>query len=189
LADAVIVLANLMDAKGVLNDESVMRLKAGCECYESRSAGFMVTSGWAYRNDSDICIGSAMARTLVREFGVPDEHIKVDLSARDTVGDALFTKMNVVVPNGWRSIVVVTSDYHRERAKEIFTFIYGVGYEIEVIGIKTSPTAQQLANEVSSLAAFRDTFKSVQSGDTLSIFKKLTDSHPYYNGMIFPKFR
>lgn len=187
MTDAIIVLANLMDTNGVLNDESVMRLKMGVDCFKSRNARCMVTSGWAYRPDSEICIGSAMAKFLNVELGMPEARILVDLSARDTVGDALFTKMNVVMPNEWSSFIVVTSDYHLQRTKDIFSFIYGPGFQIEVFGIKTTPTADQIANEFASLEAFRKTFCDVKPGDTHSIARKLIQCHPYYNGLIFPK--
>lgn len=187
MTDAIIVLANLMDSNGVLNDESVMRLKMGVDCFESRNARFMVTSGWAFRPDSQICIGSAMARFLNVELRIPKARILVDLHARDTVGDALFTKMNVVVPNEWSSLIVVTSDYHLQRTNEIFSFIYGAAFQIEVVGIKTTPTADKVANEVASLEAFRKTFSAVKPGDTQSIARMLVECHPYYNGIVFPK--
>jgi uncharacterized SAM-binding protein YcdF (DUF218 family) len=46
----------------------------------------------------------------------------------DTLGNAYFTKVDVLDPDGWRRVALVTSDTHAERAAWIFRKLLGPGY-------------------------------------------------------------
>ena len=87
--DAVIVLANLMDADGNLNPDTISRLSAACDLWSSGRAPVILTCGWAYRDDSEVCIADAMKRHAILHMGVPAEAILTETASRDTVGDAV----------------------------------------------------------------------------------------------------
>jgi len=178
--DCIIVLANYMDAQGVLNDESKARVEFALELFTKWPDAHIITSGWAYRKDSTICIGDALKWYSV-EIGIPEEKIIVDVQSKDTVGDAIFTKVNVVMPQGWKKIAVVTSDYHVNRTKEIFTFIFGPEYEIQVWGVGNFTNSEKVKAENNSLKAFYDTFQGIKAGDTASILHRLKERHPFYS--------
>ena len=125
IPDAIIVLANHMDANGVLNLESIARAKKAVEIFNEKNIPYLVTSGWAYRKDSEIKIADAFKHYLVKNLHVNPKKILTELNSRDTVGDAFFTKINLAVPLSWKKICVVTSNYDVERANEIFNLIYG----------------------------------------------------------------
>jgi len=185
--DAVIVLANLMDSSGVLNLESSARAEKSVEIYNQLQAKNLVTCGWAYRDDSNITIAEAFKNHIITRYGIPSERIIAEKNSRDTVGDAYFTKTTLALPKAWRKIYVVTSDYHVERTKEIFKFIYGNDFSIDVIGVELTANELTLRNELKSLEAFRNTFKGVQEGNDLQIFARLKRQHPFYNGKIYTK--
>jgi len=183
---AVIVLANLMDAHGRLNDESCARVNAAIEAYHQREAPLIVTCGWAYREDSPLPIAHAMREYAV-EQGVPSANVIADIMSRDTVGDAVFTKQILAIPRNWRNLLVITSTYHVNRTKEVFSFIYGPDYVVDVRGAPSDDTAQLRQTELASTLAFRSTFHDVVSGDDEAILKRLQERHPFYNGMVYPK--
>lgn len=183
--DAIIVLANLMDPAGRLNDETCARLTKAGDLLRTHDAPLIVPCGWAYRDDSDICIADAMAAHAVRDMAIPESKILTETASRDTVGDAVFTKRNLANPIGWQRIVVVTSAYHSVRAREIFSFVYG--QPIKVVAAASAETPALAASEEKSIQAFRATFASIDPGDDDAIFERLTARHPFYNGEIYPK--
>ena len=108
------------------------------------------------------------------------------MSSRDTVGDAYFTKVNLVVPRFWKKVLVVTSDYHVSRTQEIFSFIYGVDVDVMVYGAPMVALNDDVERgELTSLKAFRDTFSGVLSGDDAAILMRLRERHPFYNGKAY----
>ncbi len=184
---AVVVLANLMDAQGQLNEETQERVKAGVGALKRGLAPILVMCGWAYRDDSDICIADAMARYAVDTLSVDRTSILTEPSSRDTVGDAVLTKRNLANPLNWRRVLVATSAYHCPRTLEIFSFVYGPAAHVEVLPAQGNMTAQLSSSEAKSLAAFRSTFNGVASGNDEAIFQRLREEHPFYNGDVYPK--
>lgn len=184
MVDAIIVLANLMDRSGKLNDETTARLTFACDLLKANEAAFLVPCGWAYRDDCDVCIADAMASFATRFLGVSSDRIIAERTSRDTVGDAVFTKRHVVNPRRWMDIVVVTSAYHAERTRQIFSFVYGRPI---VVAAAPSPDTDALrASEARSSQAFRTTFDGVKAGDDEAIWDRLRARHPFYNGEVYP---
>lgn len=182
--DAIIVLANLMNSRGVLNAETLARLSKATDILRADKAPLIVPCGWAYRDDSDICIADAMATHAQSAMGIPSHKIITETASRDTVGDAVFTKRNLASPLEWHRIIVVTSAYHAARTQEIFSFVYG--QPIEVVSAKSADTPSLRASEAKSIEAFKTTFSGVDPGDDNAIFDRLVERHPFYNGNIHP---
>jgi uncharacterized SAM-binding protein YcdF (DUF218 family) len=182
---AVIVLANLMSAEGILNAESRARMDMAIDAVKAGEAPFLVTCGWAYREDLNLPIAYAM-RDYALAAGVLSDRIIVEKNSRDTVGDAVFTHRNLAIPRSWDSILVITSKYHTARTHKIFSFIYGKS--VVVRGAPADDTFTLHASELLSLASFRKTFIGIQPGDAEAIYKRLKLSHPFYNGKIYPSF-
>ncbi|MFK7968294.1 MAG: YdcF family protein [Rickettsiaceae bacterium] len=186
-SDALVVLANLMDVKGALNFESIVRAKKAVEIFNEQNIPYLVTCGWAYMKGSDIRIADAFKHYLVETLGVDPKKIITELNSRDTVGDAFFSKTTIATPLSWRNICVVTSDYHVERTREIFNFIYGHDFFIDVCGAEVRVDNSTITNELSSIKAFRKTFSGVEIGNDTQILRRLREVHPFYNGQIYPK--
>ena len=184
---AIIVLGHLMDQNGILNDESSARMDVAINAYRNKEAPLIVTCGWPYREDSDLPIANAMKAYAVLNGNIPRDDIVTEVNSRDTVGDALFTKINFVDKNNWKDFLVVTSDYHCRRTQEIFDFIYGEGYSFEVRPAKTGNLDAMKISEQESTEVFRNTFRNIPQGDTAAIFQRLSEQHPYYNGDAHPK--
>jgi len=185
--DAVIVLANQMDENGLLNSESKARANKAVEILNERDISHIVTCGWAYRNDSDIKIADAFKSYIVNSLGVNPSKVITELNSRDTVGDAYFTKINLALSLNWKNLCVVTSDYHVKRTKEIFSFIYGNDFSVEVYGASVACDISILSNELASIKAFRDTFLGVTIGNNIEILKRLRERHPFYNGQVYSR--
>ena len=55
--------------------------------------------------------------------GVSAERIEVEASSYDTIGNAYFSKLLHVDPAGWRSLAIVTSEFHMPRSRAIFEWV------------------------------------------------------------------
>lgn len=185
--DAVIVLANLMEADGTLNPESAARAAKAAEVFKDVGAGVLVTCGWAYRDDSDLPVADAFRTHIAARHGIPEARIVAERNSRDTVGDAIFTKHQLALPRGWKNILIVTSAYHVGRTRDIFDFIYGDDAQVSVVGVDVAADDAVLENEQRSLQAFRRTFDGINRGDTQGVLNRLREAHPFYNGAVYPR--
>ncbi|EEA03768.1 GCN5-related N-acetyltransferase [Burkholderia sp. H160] len=182
--DAAIVLANQMDAQGQINDETRARMDCAVALYQARRVALVVTSGWAYRNDTAISLAEAMRRYAIEAHDLDGNVVVAQNSARDTVGDAVFTKLRLALPLRWSRVMVVTSTYHGARALEIFSFVYGPGFHVALSTAGSPDTAALREAEARSRAAFARTFEGVAPGDDAAIVARLSTRHPLYNGTV-----
>ena len=155
--DAVIVLANEMDKDGVLNKESSLRANLAAQMARDYKIPFVITCGWAYRADSDVKIADAFKSYIVK-LGVRAEQILTEENSRDTVGDAVFTRLNLVEPLGLRKFYVVTSNYHVPRTTKVFNFVPALYPFIKFLSLspiessKNANNAEVSLNTVSGLS-------------------------------------
>jgi len=174
-----------MNRDGKLNIESSSRMNIAIDAFNNNEAPYIITCGWAYRDDSSITIADAMKKYAANNHKIPYCSIITETKSRDTVGDAVFTKKNIISVKTWRNLLVITSDYHVIRTNEIFTYVYGKQYSIRVRGAITNKKDEQSDNEKKSTNAFHETFLGIKSGDDRSIYKCLCEKHPFYNGIIY----
>ena len=185
--DATIVLANLMDPQGVLNDETRSRLEKGASTLRLGLSPVLVTCGWNYRPDSEICIADAMKNHAVEQLNIRSDAIITEKNSRDTVGDAIFTKRDFAIPKSWSRILVVTSAYHVSRTQQIFEFVYGEAYKIKTLSAPGEISDELKKSEAASLEAFIETFDGLSAGDDSAILHRLATAHPFYNGQVYSK--
>jgi hypothetical protein len=185
--DAIIVLANLMSKQGDLNKETQSRVDLAVDALKSGCAPLLITCGWAYREDSAICIADAMRDYAINHRQIEESCVIVETESRDTVGDAVFTKLNLASPRSWSSVLIVTSDYHAERSRAIFSFVYGPKVLVEAAGAVCENKDHLQENEAASMSAFLRTFEGISAGEGSAIYARLREQHPFYNGQVYPR--
>jgi hypothetical protein len=181
----IVVLANLMTNKGKPNAETVARLDLAAKIDLELRSDVIMLCGWAYRPDCSLTIADAMKTYIQTQFPGLGERIVCQRLSRDTVGDAIFTRLYLRELFTGRSPVnlnVITSDYHIKRVNEVFKFVFGVSSLISIKGVPTLNSDASAAKEMQSLAAFRKTFADSSAGDLNSIYFCLRRNHPLYNG-------
>ena len=182
---AIVILSHLMDCDGKLGDESKERANLAIDIFlKKHSIELILTIGWAYRKDADLPIGLAVRKYLLSK-GIKDHLIKTDINSRDTVGDAIFSKINFVDIYNVNKLFVVTSDYHVSRTQEIFKSIMPI--DLEVIGCDSSNFSDTNSSESDSLAAFVKTFENTNFQSNRCLLETLRNNHPFYNGEIYKK--
>lgn len=190
LPRATIVLANLMSSKGDLNAETKARIDLAIKLDSELLSDVILLCGWAYRPDSSIAIADAMKAYTSRQFPEVAKRSVCQKLSRDTVGDAVFARLylrELFIGHSSFNLNVITSDYHTKRTEEIFDFIFGSGTSICVKGAPSLNCYMSEMKEMQSLEAFRKSFSDATPGDLDSIYFSLINSHPYYNGAIYPQ--
>jgi hypothetical protein len=186
---ALIILSHLKNSNGEIDDETLARIELGVELFRSKEFDFIVTSGWDYQDDSDLKIGDVVADNLRKRYSIEKSKILIDVSSRDTVGDAFFLRRNVIRPHDISSITVVTSSYHVRRAGEIFKKFFSPSVSVITVGTKFAldNLKERLANEENSYSAFLATFDNVDISNDTAVFSALSLRHPFYNGKVYEK--
>ena len=114
-ADAIIVVSG-GDTKG--------RTMHGVDLYQSEWAPKLIFSGAAADPKSNSNAKSMLAIAAAR--GVPAEAIEIDEFSRDTKENASSTKS---IAGNYKTIILVTSDYHQRRVHSEFKKEYGAHTE------------------------------------------------------------
>lgn len=177
-----------MDPHGILESESKLRAQKASQLARTTDVSRVIALGWPYREDSDIAIATALKMFLIQEEHLDPARIAVELCSRDTVGDAIFSRLLLEALDSQPEITIVTSDYHVSRVREIFDFVYCGLSEVEVVGVPTPYGASEQIHELESTLAFRQTFSGVNPGDIEDALKVLLSRHPFYNGVVHKRY-
>ena len=185
-----IVLANLMSERGELNAETAARVDLAAQIENNQESNLILLCGWPYRPDSDIAIADAMRAYLLTKHPALSQRSRCQKLSRDTVGDAVFSRILLDDFTGRQAnylVNVITSDYHVNRSRKIFEFVFPQSCSVSVSGVPGFQLDDSAAKEEKSISSFRNTFRNTHSGDLDSIYYALRNDHPFYNGAIYPR--
>jgi hypothetical protein len=185
-----IVLANQMSETGELNAETAARVDLAAQIEKNEGSTLILLCGWPYRSDSNIAIADAMRVYLLAKHPAFSQKARCQRLSRDTVGDAVFSRIyldNLIGGLATCLVNVFTSDYHMDRTREIFEFVFGGICSVSVSGVPGFRCEDSATREADSLAAFRSTFGNALPGDLNSIYSALRNHHPFYNGQAYPR--
>ena len=149
------------------------RLDEGFEIYAKGETNRIALSGSQ----------SQEMKKYLTDKGVFDGMIFLEDLSRDTVGNAIFSKMLLALPNRWENIAVVSSDFHFPRVDEIFNFIYGPKFQITYVKAKSDGKVDFSRHEIDSLQKFWGTFMGTKPGDDLETIPRLFENHEIYKNI------
>ena len=188
--DTVIVLSQKTNRNGILADRTRERTEKDIEIFKDGIVKSITLSGGYERLvDLEIPTHAEAMKKFAIEKGVPESKIIIEEKSLDTVGQAIFTKRYLAIPQKWKKIIVISSDYHIERVRAIFEFVYGKNFKISFVTTPTEGDGTKIrAKEKESLQSFYETFKDVNPWDDKKIFETLFAKHPYYKNLQSDKF-
>lgn len=110
----------------------------------------------------------AGARYLLDQ-GVPLERVLTEAGSLDTIGNAYFSRVLHIDPMGLRRLLVITSEFHLERAEAIFKWVYGLvpnGYHLDFeavpdVGISVEALHARQLKEHQSLRHLQETIERI----------------------------
>ena len=175
-----------MTKDGVLEVESEARAKLAIDKFSSNKYSFLITIGWAYRDDNTTPVANAVKKYIAEHSAIDEGSIISLTKSRDTVGDAFFC-LEFFADFEITELHIITSDYHVKRAQIIFDSIFNSQVVVEMFGVSTlaGSDISITQHEELSLEAFFKTFKGVDFSSNKSIFEAISTRHPFYNGEIY----
>ena len=112
-SDCIIVLGARVHMSGNLSDTLRYRCESALEAYESGLSRNIIVTGGRGR-DEPTTEAEAMRDWFVKK-GVPENRVFLEPKSTDT-WENLGNAHEIMRRNGWKSAIVVTSDYHLERS-------------------------------------------------------------------------
>lgn len=182
--EAIIVLSNEMDFNGKLNLESSMRADKAKIIFQKNRNSKIITCGWDYLEGCSLKLSQAVARYLNVKHKISLNSLIQEPNSRDTVGEAVFTRKNIVDKKNFKKLAIVSSSYHLPRVKQIFEFVYGDSYNLTFFSSNFKNSENHKESELNSLNNFIATFSNIEKGNIRKIYKRLKSHHPLYKDMM-----
>ena len=133
----------------------------------------------------------SMAKYLVEKYNIPPENIFREFMSYDTIGNAFFTKLNYIKPLNIKNFYLITSDFHMQRSKFIFEFIYNKvdnenQYNIKYVSTNNSNVSKQalekrLEKEKESIIFFKSNINNFRLKNFDNLFKWIYRHHNAYS--------
>jgi uncharacterized SAM-binding protein YcdF (DUF218 family) len=119
------------------------------------------------------------------DLGVDPSKIFTEERSQETLGNILFTKMQILLPNDWKRIIVVPQVNHmNDRIDYILQKVLGPDYEWAVVRAGMNVDESNIAREMKSLELTMQINDAFEDGDHDGIYKGLIASHPAYGGTL-----
>jgi uncharacterized SAM-binding protein YcdF (DUF218 family) len=185
-ADAIVVLGRGVRPDGSPGLIARARVDRALELFHLGVAPRVIFAGRsALMGDDDPAVTEAEAMVAYASTrGLPARASFVEDESRDTIGNAFFTWRRWLRPNDWRSIRVVTTDYHIPRAAWIFRKVLGPSYDVAFSAAPSDRFAASIglrAREESDIAAFlAGWLGGIDDGDVAAIERLIDHDHPGY---------
>ena len=181
---AVLCLSHELNTSNQLSTDSIIRLEKSFELFNSHSCKNFITTGWKYKKELTIPLSKIMAEYALNNFSIHEAAIHEEPLAKDTIGEAYFVKRNFLQSNSdIKKLIVVTSDWHLKRAKEIFEFIFGENEDPKLYFYEVSgdDACRIKESSNSSILQFREMTKLCKKGNLDDIYSKMLQHHHLYN--------
>jgi uncharacterized SAM-binding protein YcdF (DUF218 family) len=182
--DAIVVLGGTLHEDGRVAPWVAARVERALELYSSGVATRVVFTGRTGLygpRDPAVTEAAAMARHAV-ELGLPPDAVLLEEHARDTLGNAYFVRRDILQPNGWRSIRVVTNDFHLSRSAWVFRKVLGSTYDFSFTSAPSGFTPDELIvralDECRLYVFLNEWLAAVIDGDELSVDALMRHHHP-----------
>jgi uncharacterized SAM-binding protein YcdF (DUF218 family) len=185
-ADAIVVLGGGVEPDGALTWVSCTRVAQAVESFHAGVAPRVILSGRCGLAQEEPAVTEATAMAdLAVLLGVPREALHLEEESRDTLGNAYFTRELLLEPNGWRTIRVVTSDFHLSRAAWVFRKILASEYDFSFVSAFSGLSPRELISRVLEecrISIFlNEWLEAVREGDEEAIDRLMLHEHPGYS--------
>jgi len=180
--DCIVILSHAYGTGRSISAEGEWRVDRGIDLYRKGGGECLCMSGATVLGDPRPHPIAQYMKEYAMSKDVPEQAILLETQSKDTIGQAIFTKLGIAVPRNWDTLTIVSSDYHIPRVKKIFEFIYGSDFKLDFIFNETSPEIGKLQflEEQKSLVLFERTFSGIEPGDDEQILRRLYEQHDLY---------
>jgi hypothetical protein len=130
--DAILVLAGGITSDGLVHPWVERRLYASYLFYKNINTKIICLGGGSYHipaicnKDGFIIHESTACAEYLINLGVYSKDVYKEWSSYDTIANGYFGFTNHIIPMGLKRVLIITSDFHMNRSKEIFNWINGL---------------------------------------------------------------
>lgn len=184
--DALAILAGGINKEGILSGDTINRLNKGLELFRKQNFKKVIVSG-RFSFLYDYVPTKTEAKAMIEylsEKGIPKEKLILEDKSRDTIGNAYFVK-GILKKNGWKKIIIVTSDFHIDRTKYIFKKVFGKGFKINFVKAGSDLSKEELEKvskkEMKALNLTKQWLDKIENGNDKQLKDFLYSRHPAYS--------
>jgi uncharacterized SAM-binding protein YcdF (DUF218 family) len=184
--DAILTLGNGLTEDWKLPDVVSSRLRKIADLYFQKVSSKIIVCGrwsinWDIEGVKPPTTEAEEMRKALSGLGISDKDIIKEEWSRDTIGNAYFSKIKIIKPNSFRSILIVCSDFHLKRAQFLFRKIFGVEYATDFLTTPTESGKDSLFMQMEEdvLARQMNFLKDMKEGDDTFLGTRLYGD-PYY---------
>ena len=167
---------------GSISDVAAEAVRIGIDALgASEDVCLVMTGQTSYKASSQPPISEAQAmKDYATLHGVTSKLIFTEAESKDTLGNLLFSRQNVIDPLHITDVIVVRSANHsQERVEYLANKVFGQNYTLRVIGPRVNNVSAQ-EREGRSLAMAKQWLESVVDGDAAAIYSLMRKDHPAY---------
>ena len=127
--DSIIVLAGGITNDGLVHPWVERRLYAGYLFYINKKAKLICLGGGSYHipaicnSDGFVIHESTACAEYLINLGIDSKDVYKEWSSYDTIANGYFGFTNHIIPMGLKKILIITSEFHMDRTKEIFNWM------------------------------------------------------------------
>ncbi len=186
--DAIIALAGDYSPQGGIGDSTRARMDGAIRLSRlGVSSRLIVSGGQSFTN---IAGNRTPLSQLMAEYAhdndIPSD-IYVEDKSLETVGNAVFTKLNLTEPNSWNRLIVVTNEFHLPRSMRVFGHVMGDGYEIKGVPVSDQAFPHQWSWEHAAGLLSSLVLAHTLPGDSDAVKSRLFNIVPGYRPMSTPR--
>ncbi len=178
--DAVICLSNAFNEDLQLSREYMRRLDLSSQLFRLYGTEKLVTLGWAYHVNSPVSLAQAAADYLRNQHKIAANDIHTDDRPKDTVGEAMYIAQDCLTLYQWRSVALVTSDWHLPRAKHIFAHIFGARCKLFWFTTDGDESLKEVEKLNRSRRLFDTMVANISPGNIDALCAVIKQQHPLY---------
>lgn len=181
--DAIVILGGGITAEGVLSHATRERLDCFLKKRKALSRASIILSGrWSgfMKVEPRITEAQEMKEYLIKH-GVGAHQIIIESESLDTISNAVFVRQVVDRHRHWKKILLITSDWHMERALWIFQRILVKSYKVTPLSIVSEKATKERRDYEKYLLAVAKRFLKDPPTSSKELIKLLKTEHPFYS--------
>lgn len=182
--DVAIVLGGGRDSNDTANARTVARLEKAMELFRSDLFTRMILSGgisFSAPPGFNRSEASLMQDYMLTQ-GIPGHVMLLEEESTDTLGNAYFSKEQWLTPNGWKSVLVITSAFHIQRCRYLFEKVLGADYAVDFAASSDNNSREELEQldrlESHIRCIYARWLDKLADGDSDAIREVLFEHHP-----------
>ncbi|MEO6761005.1 MAG: YdcF family protein [Candidatus Saccharimonadales bacterium] len=179
---AILVLGGGITSEGTLTRGSMAPVRLAVERFnEIKPTWLIMSGGFSYKADFRPAISEAQAmKDYAVSLGVLPDKILTEAESKNTFGNILFTKLNLLEPLKIYDILVIgTPGHSNERLEYVLAKVLGNSYNYN-IEIEHIAGILYEDRELASIKKTRLAFDDVANGNSAELYRRLRKFHRAY---------